>query len=83
MNPVEAASVLIDERFPECLAAFVGGSVIEGRGTPTSDLDMVVITNRDEAPYRESLRYAGWCGWTTVGGVLPGRKALLRPRPLI
>jgi len=60
MNPVEAASTLVDERFPECVAAFVGGSVIEGRGTPTSDLDMVVITTRDEAPYRESIKYAGW-----------------------
>lgn len=60
MDPVEAALALVEERFPECLAAFVAGSVLEGRGTPTSDLDMVVITTRDEAPYRESLRHAGW-----------------------
>lgn len=60
MEPVEAARALVEERFPECLAAFVGGSVIAGRGTPTSDLDIVVITTREEAPYRESLMFGGW-----------------------
>jgi hypothetical protein len=60
VDPIAAASALIEERFPECLAAFVAGSVLEGRGTPTSDLDMVVITLSEEAPYRESLRYGGW-----------------------
>ena len=60
MDPIAAARALVDERFPECLAAFVAGSVVAGRGTPTSDLDMVVITTREEAPYRESLRYEGW-----------------------
>jgi hypothetical protein len=60
MDPIAAASALIEERYPECLAAFVAGSVVDGRGTPTSDLDMVVITLRDEAPYRESIRYMGW-----------------------
>lgn len=60
MEPIAAARALVDERFPECLAAFVGGSVITGGGTSTSDLDMVIITTREEAPYRESLRYGGW-----------------------
>lgn len=60
MDPVEAAKALVEERFPQCLAAFVAGSIIEGRGTPTSDLDMVIITDDGEAPYRESLKYSGW-----------------------
>jgi len=60
MEPVAAARALVEERFPECLAAFVAGSVIEGRGTRSSDLDMVIITVEEEAPYRESLIYEGW-----------------------
>jgi len=59
-DPIETAKALVEERYPECLAAFVAGSILEGRGTPTSDLDMVVITTRAEAPYRESLRLRGW-----------------------
>lgn len=60
MKPIDAASAFIEERFPECSAAFVGGSVIRGEGTATSDLDIVVITERPEAPYRESVREFGW-----------------------
>lgn len=60
IDPVVAAKALVEERFPECLAAFVGGSVLAGRGTPTSDLDMVIITTREEAPFRESLLFEGW-----------------------
>ncbi|MGE5579929.1 MAG: nucleotidyltransferase domain-containing protein [Bacillota bacterium] len=60
MEPIMAAKALVEERYPECLAAFVGGSVIAGTGTSTSDLDLVIITTREDAPFRESLRYEGW-----------------------
>lgn len=60
MDPVEAAHIFVDCHFPEAVAAFVGGSVIQGGGTSTSDLDIVVVTDRPEAPYRESFRALGW-----------------------
>ncbi len=37
-----------------------GGSVVSGRRTATSDLDVVVLLHGAPAPYRASLRYAGW-----------------------
>lgn len=49
VDPVKAAEDPVEERYPECLAAFVAGSVLQGRGTPTSDLDMVVVTTRGQA----------------------------------
>jgi len=60
MDPVEAARIFVDCHFPEAAAAFVGGSVIQGEATSTSDLDIVVVTDRPEAPYRESFRALGW-----------------------
>jgi len=60
VNAEDAAAAFVEQRYPECLAAFVGGSVFRGEGTPTSDLDIVIITDRREAPYRESLREFGW-----------------------
>lgn len=59
-EPREAAESVIDERFADCLAAFVGGSVFRGEDTATSDLDMVIITDREGAPFRHSLRTHGW-----------------------
>lgn len=60
MDPVDAAAALVEQRFPECLAAFLAGSVVRGEGTLTSDLDIVIITTREEAPFRESLVASGW-----------------------
>lgn len=59
-NPQLTAQRLVESRFPECEVAFLAGSVIRGEGTPTSDLDIVIITSRPEAPYRESLVFEGW-----------------------
>jgi hypothetical protein len=56
----EAAALLISERFPDCLAAFVSGSVVRGDATATSDLDLFVIVDSEEAPYRDSLVFKGW-----------------------
>jgi hypothetical protein len=59
-HPQTAAAGLIETRYPECDAAFIAGSIIRGEGTSTSDIDLVVITSRPEAPYRESLLAEGW-----------------------
>ncbi len=60
MDPLADARALISERFPAALAAFLGGSVLSGRRTATSDLDIVIVLPGPPAPYRESLRWRGW-----------------------
>ncbi|MCZ9342988.1 nucleotidyltransferase domain-containing protein, partial [Streptomyces sp. TRM76130] len=60
MDAIEAARAVVDGRHPEARAAFLGGSVVTGRRTATSDLDIVVLLHGAPAPYRASLRYAGW-----------------------
>ncbi len=50
---------LVEERFPDARAAFLGGSVVLGGATATSDLDITVL-RAEGAVYRESLEYAGW-----------------------
>lgn len=57
---VAAAGRLVVERFPEARAAWLAGSVVAGRATATSDLDVTVLVPGPPAPYRESLRYDGW-----------------------
>jgi predicted nucleotidyltransferase len=59
-DAVTAATAFIQVHFPECLCAFVAGSMFRGEETPTSDLDIVVITTRDDAPFRASYREHGW-----------------------
>ncbi|MGN6577321.1 MAG: nucleotidyltransferase domain-containing protein [Nocardioides sp.] len=63
-DPVTAATAFVAARFPHATAAFVGGSVLTERRTPTSDLDVVVVlaepTEADPAPYRETFEHDGW-----------------------
>ena len=56
----EAARRFLAERFPDAIAAFLGGSVIAGGATPTSDLDIMAVTTREDAPFRESFVQHGW-----------------------
>ena len=56
---VATARRLVAERFPDARAAWLGGSVVLGGATATSDLDVTVV--RPAGPvHRESLEYAGW-----------------------
>lgn len=48
------------KRYAGARAAFVAGSVLTERRTPTSDLDVLVLVAAEQPRYRESLRYAGW-----------------------
>jgi predicted nucleotidyltransferase len=57
---LDAARKLIKEKFPECKGAILGGSVVMGEDTATSDLDIVVIMNGSETARRESFYYEGW-----------------------
>jgi hypothetical protein len=58
-DPVEVATRLVGERFPEAHAAFLGGSAPTARRTPWSDLDIVVVMDGEPAPFRETLRHSG------------------------
>jgi hypothetical protein len=60
MDAIEAAHAVVDGQHPDARAAFLGGSVVTGRRTATSDLDIVVVLHGTPAPYRESLRHAEW-----------------------
>ncbi|WP_371791699.1 nucleotidyltransferase domain-containing protein [Streptomyces sp. NBC_01471] len=60
MDHVEIAGELVRDRFPEARAAFLAGSVLTHRRTPTSDLDIVVLLTGPPAPFRESLVHEGW-----------------------
>lgn len=59
-DPLEAATRLVAERFPDAAAAYLGGSVLTARRTATFDLDIVVLLDGPAAPFRETLRYEGW-----------------------
>jgi hypothetical protein len=58
--PIESARRFVEAHFPECHVAFVASSVLRGEGTITSDLDIVIITGREDAPFRQSFMWEGW-----------------------
>ena len=58
-EPEAAARAVVAERFPDAAQAWLSGSVVLGRSTTTSDLDITVL--REEGPARrESLVFDGW-----------------------
>lgn len=59
-EPFDAAVSFLDEHFPDALVAFLGGSVMTGHRTPTSDLDITVVVDSPSAPYRETFWHDGW-----------------------
>ncbi len=48
------------QRFPEALAAMLTGSAETAHRTATSDLDVLVFLDGPPAPFRETIRHAGW-----------------------
>ncbi|MFB9924904.1 nucleotidyltransferase domain-containing protein [Amycolatopsis halotolerans] len=59
-EPVAAAGELASRLFADARVVVVGGSGLTDRRTPTSDLDLVVITEPRDAPYRHSFRWENW-----------------------
>ncbi len=57
---LEAAKLFIEENFSTCQGALLGGSVVRGEETTTSDLDIVVLDKSVSTEYRESLYAYGW-----------------------
>lgn len=46
--------------FPDAVAAWLGGSVVRGDATATSDLDVVVLLAGPPAPFRDTRRFERW-----------------------
>ena len=59
-GPVSSARALVSDRFGDARSAILGGSVVTGQATAASDLDIVVIGDYPDAPFRASLTYAAW-----------------------
>ncbi|MBT2638322.1 nucleotidyltransferase domain-containing protein [Bacillus sp. ISL-45] len=60
LSAFEAAQKFVEERFPDCDAALLAGSVTRGEATVTSDLDIVIFDKDISSPRRESLIAYGW-----------------------
>ena len=60
MEPIDAATRVVDTQFPTCRAAFLSASVLSSQRTSTSDLVIVVVLDGPPAPYRETIRDHGW-----------------------
>jgi predicted nucleotidyltransferase len=60
MDAIDAARAVVEEQHPDARAALLGGSVVTGRRTATSDLDIVVLLHGAPAPYRASVRHGDW-----------------------
>lgn len=52
---VAQAKMLVQQRFPDAHAAWLGGSFARGTATSTSDLDILVLLDGPPGPFRESL----------------------------
>lgn len=59
-DPLPTIQKLIKERYVQAKAIFWAGSVSEGRGTSTSDLDLVIVFEEVSHAYREAFVYDGW-----------------------
>lgn len=60
LPPPQAAEEIRQQKFPDCKAFFLSGSVVRGEATAHSDLDLVVIYDSLEAAWRESFLYKDW-----------------------
>lgn len=62
-NPdyLSVAKHIFTARFPDAACGFVAGSIVTGHGTPSSDIDLIVLyDDNDHETYRESIMAEGW-----------------------
>ncbi|GCE03229.1 nucleotidyltransferase domain-containing protein [Dictyobacter aurantiacus] len=59
MNSVDIARAFVQQTFPNCKAAILAGSASRGEETDTSDLDILVIVDKTQSVYEESLNAFG------------------------
>ena len=58
-DPIDQGRRLVRDRFPNALAAVLGGSVAAGRATASSDLDIAVLIGDGGETCRETIRFEG------------------------
>lgn len=59
-DAVAAARAVLALRYPGARFAIAAGSILRGDGTPTSDIDLVVVFERLEAAWREAFIAEGF-----------------------
>lgn len=59
MNSVDIARAFVQQTFPDCKAAMLVGSASRGEETDRSDLDILVIVDKADSVYEESLSAFG------------------------
>ncbi|TFC31367.1 nucleotidyltransferase domain-containing protein [Cryobacterium sp. TMT1-3] len=57
---LKSAQAFVRKVHPEAAASALAGSIARGRGTRTSDLDIVVYYDDRPASFAETLRHDGW-----------------------
>lgn len=65
---LESARAFVLEVHPGSAASALAGSIPAGRGTATSDLDIVIYYDDRAANFAETLRFSGWLVETFVYG---------------
>lgn len=60
MNPVEIASKFISDYYPNCNIAILAGSVARNEAKPSSDIDIVIIDEKERYMSRNCYRIEGW-----------------------
>ena len=61
-SPLNAARSFVEERYPQAVMAFLGGSAVSGKVTATSDLDVLVLLGDefDDVAFVETTKHRGW-----------------------
>ena len=59
-KPIEAANKFVEYYFPKAQASMLAGSVAREEHNDKSDLDIIVITDEVETPFRQSYVEFGW-----------------------
>lgn len=57
---LHTAETILGERYPDALFAIAAGSILRGEGTPSSDIDLVVLHQRLDGAFRESFEAGGF-----------------------
>lgn len=60
VRAVGTAETIVSERYPETLFAIAAGSILRGEGTPSSDIDLVVLHESLSNAWRESFAAGGF-----------------------
>jgi len=57
---IQVTKEILEHKYPVARVIFLAGSIVRGEGTPSSDLDLVVIFDELPAAYRESFTFQGF-----------------------